>query len=201
MGVKVTGAFRIAACVAAALEVMLCSCGSGTPAPEPTHADAATATARDAQCNDNQKIRLYPDLDGDGFGDASSPGLLFCGATEHYVVDHSDCADGDPNAHPGQQMYFAVPIHGTVSTGLPFDYDCDGNQSLEWTALESPNCSQLPADQCDQIFPNGGAWADGAVPGCGAPQAVWADGCQHHGTGPSAYCASRDPIEKTQACR
>ncbi|MFH1470090.1 MAG: MopE-related protein, partial [Pseudomonadota bacterium] len=57
----------------------------------------------------------YPDADGDGWGEASSPALA-CTAPAGHVAEPGDCDDGDPAFHPG------APEDCTD----PTDYDCDG---------------------------------------------------------------------------
>lgn len=56
----------------------------------------------------------YPDVDGDGYGDASA-GALRCDQPEGYVADATDCDDGDASVYPD-----ALEACGTT------DHDCDG---------------------------------------------------------------------------
>ncbi len=84
-------------------------------------------------CGDGGACMLYyQDADGDGYGNkdgtvAAGTAKVGCSNGQPpaagFVADHSDCDDGDPNAHPGQTAYF-----GTKSIGLAhtFDYNCDG---------------------------------------------------------------------------
>jgi hypothetical protein len=53
---------------------------------------------RCGECDDPGLV-LYPDVDGDGFGDAMSP--TTCPEGEGYLSDGSDCDDADPDVHPG----------------------------------------------------------------------------------------------------
>lgn len=165
-----------------------------TSQPDAAHrADAATG------CADNQKIRLYPDADGDGFGDAADPGQLFCGATRGYVVDHTDCADSTALAHPGVTDFYPLAISGPVTTGLKHDYNCDGQETQQWPTTATPSCNGLALNQCHGFFPNGGAW-DGSVPPCGA-QSIFIEGCEIANQGTmNAYCTVTNPTQKTQAC-
>jgi len=64
---------------------------------------------------------FYRDLDGDGYGDASSP-LVACFQPEGYVATTGDCAD-DPNEDPSAiGKNEGIP----VSCGSVGDWDCNG---------------------------------------------------------------------------
>ena len=78
----------------------------------------------------------YDDLDGDGYGDASSAQVT-CSQPSGTVSDSADCHDDDPTAYPG-----------STTTEVPFDgvdQDCDGNDLC--TDL---NCDGRP----DLLFPS-----------------------------------------------
>ena len=49
---------------------------------------------------DEEPPTWYPDLDGDGFGDADAP-LPSCDAPTDHVADATDCEDGNPDIYPG----------------------------------------------------------------------------------------------------
>jgi len=59
-------------------------------------------------------LLLYPDLDGDGFGDGSAP--TTCPEDENYLTTGEDCDDSDAAVHPGAEE---------LCNGL--DDDCDGD--------------------------------------------------------------------------
>jgi len=62
---------------------------------------------------------LFSDLDGDGYGDPSSPVEAYCDA-EDAVADDTDCDDTNPDVNPGATE---------VCTGFgeePLDEDCSG---------------------------------------------------------------------------
>jgi hypothetical protein len=54
------------------------------------------------------------DADGDGYTSKA------CGG--------NDCNDSDKQAHPGQTLFFTMPMSGTMS----FDYNCDGVETPEF---------------------------------------------------------------------
>lgn len=72
---------------------------------------------------------MYPDVDGDGFGDANVP--CKCVPSKQslngYVTNAEDCYDHNSNAHPGQTNFYTLN-RGDGS----FDYDCDGNVTLQY---------------------------------------------------------------------
>jgi hypothetical protein len=68
---------------------------------------------QDCEACDEPGLVYYPDEDGDGFGDATSP--TTCPQGAGYLTDGSDCDDGDPQVHPGAEEY---------CNGV--DDDCDG---------------------------------------------------------------------------
>ena len=59
----------------------------------------------------------YADLDEDGFGDLTDPGVLRCDGESGEVADNSDCNDGNDGLNPD-----ATEICDT----LDIDQDCDG---------------------------------------------------------------------------
>ncbi len=96
---------RLRATIAAVLPwvcgLSLIGCGSDGEAP----ADP------DPPCDTSA---WYPDLDGDGWGDARSP-LFSCQPLLGYVEQAGDCDDAEPGVHPGADE---------ACDGL--DNDCDG---------------------------------------------------------------------------
>jgi hypothetical protein len=60
----------------------------------------------------------YSDLDGDGYGDAST-GVESCRPPSDTVTDATDCDDGDAGVNPG----------ATESVGDGVDSDCDGTET------------------------------------------------------------------------
>lgn len=90
----------------------------------------------------------HPDVDGDGFGDATATlgnGRAVAGCETAppagYVGNRADCADGDANAHPGQGAYFDTAIAGARAPGTePFDYDCSGTTVKETAEYVGASC-------------------------------------------------------------
>jgi hypothetical protein len=85
----------------------------------------------------------YQDADGDMYGnkngDPNGGVTAYVGCSNvapraGYVADNTDCDDQDPNAHPGQTMYFGTP--GRVN----FDYDCDGMQEKQTPEFPGASC-------------------------------------------------------------
>jgi hypothetical protein len=105
---------------------------------------------------------FYQDADHDTFGNATGTitagtALAGCAGTPPtgFVADHTDCDDGDANAHPGQTAFFGTPSLGAHS----FDYDCD-----KATTKETPE------------YPGGVCHFCGAVGSCTTYPATCASG-------------------------
>ncbi len=52
-----------------------------------------------------ERQELFPDADGDGFGDAKGESVTSCEPPEGYVADATDCDDEDPARNPGLPEY------------------------------------------------------------------------------------------------
>jgi hypothetical protein len=99
---------------------------------------------------DGPMLIYYVDADGDGYGDLGG-GVEWCAPPPGFVDNHDDCYDAHPEAHPGQPDFFPID-RGDGS----FDYDCDGVETVLYTAETS----------CDWGWCDGEGWSDG-VPDCG----------------------------------
>jgi hypothetical protein len=129
---------------------------------------------------------LYPDADGDSFGDraatvANGKAKQICGgaATAGWVTSNTDCCDaGDTNkaVHPGQTAWFTTP----GPCAIQFDYDCDG-----MTAVQYPATGQCDPTLCSAGFVAATACGamgdfqtcDAALPLICAAPAAQAQGC------------------------
>ncbi len=87
----------------------------------------------DEAVDEDVKVTVWADADGDGYGDPHSSGLA-CGAGDGWVDDQQDCDDGDPRAHPGAQEICNRrddDCDGAVDEepidGQPFHVDADGD--------------------------------------------------------------------------
>ncbi|MCB9506938.1 MAG: putative metal-binding motif-containing protein [Myxococcales bacterium] len=78
----------------------------------------------------------YRDRDGDGFGDPAT-GEVHCAELEGWVTDNTDCFDGDPDAHPGSEVFASEP-----RPDGSFDMNCDGIVELEFP--EAGRCAPYP---------------------------------------------------------
>lgn len=110
---------------------------AGAPAsdaaqPMPAPADASTSDAQVADAPDagpalEQPARppcvvaLHRDADADGYG-ARGVSMVACDSTSGYVVDGTDCYDGNALARPVAMVGGVDVDRGDGS----FDYDCDG---------------------------------------------------------------------------
>lgn len=127
----------------------------------------------------------YPDADGDGFGDAKASPTMACVSPAHFIADHTDCADTDANAHPGQTQWFTTPIQGASG----YDYDCDGKEEVEWKGTgfcESSGAGCVVGSSANVWFTN--------QPGCGVV-GEWILTCNTVGK----TCSSSTE-QQTQAC-
>jgi len=95
--------------------------------------DGQSCTGGD--CATGACTTLYPDADGDTFGDKTNGKAKgFCGGPPAgWVANNGDCCDATgagKDVHPGQTAWFmaAGPCGG-------FDYDCDGSETPQYPAV------------------------------------------------------------------
>ena len=131
----------------------------------------------------------YADLDGDGYGDPSSP-LSACDPGDDYVTDDSDCDDSDVDAYPGAAEVWYDGVDQDCDGGSDYDADGDGYDTVEsggddeddsdpdcWADClpdytESDpgyNCKTIAEDDPD--LPNGWYW----IAPDGSPMEVYCD--------------------------
>ncbi|MEM6958063.1 MAG: putative metal-binding motif-containing protein [Myxococcota bacterium] len=97
-------------------------------------------------------VSLFVDEDCDGFGvGAARAGCLSPeGFTPPgFATRDGDCADDDLRANPDATRFFSTRIEGEVSTGLPFDFNCDGAETtrhMPCLSCQDGFCYQPRAD-------------------------------------------------------
>jgi hypothetical protein len=128
---------------------------------------------------------FFPDADGDGYGAKASPGVFACAQPNGYVTNNLDCADGDDRARPNQTTPQTQAAIGLTS-GPPFDFNCDGIETKQWTAWGLCNM----ADTCLGAG-SSNHWLGDTVPKCGETR-TWILSC-------SSRCIPTS-IQKTQEC-
>lgn len=128
---------------------------------EDTTTDSNGADEAEAPCV------TYEDLDGDGYGGREIEG---CSG----VTQPGDCCDSDDRVHPGQPNFFSAPFECPTAS---WDYDCNGSNDLEITALVVCDDSDCP------VGPVG--WIE-ALPACGG---VAEYGTCRWATYPMYFCA------------
>jgi len=86
----------------------------------------------------------YEDVDGDGFGSATSSGLIQCEEPAGYVSNATDC---DDSAATG----FGINPNGTEICDDTIDQNCDGSDSVCPQAPETAetDCNDLSDDDAD----------------------------------------------------
>lgn len=158
------------------------TCRGGVCAP-------AVCTSGFADCDGNPSNGcelavggLFPDTDGDGFGDGTKPLMTCPVAGVDYVKNGDDCYDQNYYARPGQTGFF-VPDRGDGS----FDYDCDGQEQLRASATHDEVC--ICSDFGCSIDEG---WI-GPVPTCAAT-GTW-------GRAPGGFSCTAIPERRAQACR
>ena len=102
---------------------------------------------------------LYPDFDGDGYGDDEAIAATYCDAPSDHVVDHTDCDDLNANAYPG-------------ATELAYDFvdqDCDGADlcDVDGDGEDSVLCLGMDCDDGESlVFPGAPELCDGITNDC-----------------------------------
>ncbi len=149
-------------------------------------------------------VRGYPDVDGDGWGDALAPGELMCAPLRAgFTQNHTDCADRDSRAHPGQTTFFTTPIVGPTELPLQFDFDCSGAQEEQYVVAGGNYCystsrDPLPAyNECTKLHaPPQPTWTQSIPPACGE-SGFWLTACDYK----SAAGCIRVGQNQAQGCR
>ena len=131
---------------------------------------------------------FVPDADGDGFGDASGPVVTDCVPPEGFVIDTTDCDDGNPTVNPASVEScngLDDNCDGSIDEGMPeytyyADEDSDGFGVPESTVTACdlpPGYSESDAD-CDDTddftYPGAYEFCDGEDDDCNG---LVDDGC------------------------
>jgi len=113
--------------------------------------------ARDEGADHAGCAPLFPDVDGDGFGDSQSPVACMCPQASGLSANNQDCYDASADVRPGQTAFFAAP-----RPGGGFDYDCNG--------IEQPQLSEIV--ECTffegECSGQGGWWGASTTPVAGS---------------------------------
>ena len=136
----------------------------------------------DGATDEGTTIKVWRDLDGDGFG--AGVALKRCSAGPGYVTNSADCYDKNKDARPNLPAGVFYASHRGDGS---FDFDCDGthrqhNQSVSFACPTAPNaCS-------------GSGWSGPNVPPCGTK--AWMIYCAQLGT-----VCQPSPGEVVSRCR
>jgi hypothetical protein len=164
-----------------------------------------TACTANNQCASGVCGSFHRDADNDGYGVATS--TKFCGTTapSGYVVDGTDCCDGDNRVHPGQTGWFTSAANAACGSTF-YNYDCVNGVESQFGAAVGActtggSCTSSSPSYCQYTA----GW-ETADPGCGN-SGNWLDHCdsgfpcQCGGDGTcGAGCAAGVSISKTEAC-
>lgn len=129
---------------------------------------------KDNDCNgliDDVFLTLnIPDKDGDGYGDANAPFVLYCGLQPGYVSVGGDCDDGDNTVYPNAPELCDGKdndCNGQVDDGiakpvwyLDSDGDGFGNPAITEETCTQPNHYVLNNTDCDDA--NDQVWRTGS---------------------------------------
>ena len=105
----------------------------------------------DGEVDEGLTSMWYADADADGWGDPNTFSEA-CGQPEGYVAVAGDCADTDPNRHPGAQE--------TDCTN-PTDFNCDGSVGYADADADGVPACQDCDDAAATTFPGADELCDG----------------------------------------
>ncbi len=154
---------------------------------------AALGGEADAKAVPDCPRYLYPDVDGDGWGD-SDGAFLGCVRPANHVTRGGDCDDDEAAAHPrAQEVCDEVDndCNGVVDDGWATDADPywidDDGDGFGDPAIEIHSCEQPPrgvtnSDDCDDTDPNDFPGASAACPGTTCEDIIAADSTLGNGT-------------------
>ena len=87
----------------------------------------------------------YPDVDTDGYGDATAEATLECDAPSGMVGDNTDCDDTLTEVNPGATEVWYDGVDGDCSGGSDYDADGDGEDIIDEAAGTGTDCDDADA--------------------------------------------------------
>ena len=142
-----------------------CNDASREVNPEATEVCNGVDEDCDGSVDEGVLLTLYPDLDGDGFGDGAGEVVMACAVTDGFSTRSTDCDDGNAARNPGI---------AEVCDGL--DNDCNGALDAPGEDMDGDGhpaaCAGLPpsATDCDDsndaVFPGAPELCNGVDDDC-----------------------------------
>jgi hypothetical protein len=171
----------------------------------------------DCRWSNSERVAWVADCDGDGYG--SPFGEIDCGIIGITVPRdcpdgswthtpptgiHFDCADRHDDVYSDQTAFFEVGYDRSGAIGMRYDYNCNGVEEYELTALNSGSlcCAWNPTFGSCQVETGKGC----GEPGWDAASVSGAPGCGEAAdfvtcTGSSELTCGEGSIERVQRCR
>jgi hypothetical protein len=93
-----------------------------------------------------QPKTYFRDADGDGHGNPNITSSTCGSAPTGYVASNDDCCDSNSLVYPGNTNWYATPHSETpaCATVKPFDYDCDGKETVQIATTFDQGCQTGP---------------------------------------------------------
>ncbi len=145
-------------------------------------ATCATGTCRCSACGSDPTgtcLLFYRDSDGDTYGDLNVT-TIGCDKSppSGYVLDHTDCDDGNNLVHPGAGFQPSAIIGGPKAG--TFDYDCDGKE----TKQTPDNLGGTTCGYCGFVNVGGLETCERSSSTCGAANRAGTLNCAFQSCGP-----------------
>jgi len=111
----------------------------------------------DGMVDEGVQVSLWPDADGDDFGDASATETMGCPGTEGFSDVGTDCDDSDRSVNPGApEVCDAFQDNSCDEGSSPFDRDLDGFDDLTCGGLDCDDTMtivrpDIAVDECDGV--------------------------------------------------
>jgi hypothetical protein len=149
-------------------------CNDGTDTISPSAEEVCDGIDQDCDGvldNGAADLAFYPDIDGDGFGDATATPLLGCDASPGWVTDAADCDDADPLRSPTTAWYADDDLDG-VGDAFAFTQCADPGVGFSTVTGDCDDADALVSaldiwfeDQDGDGFAGSAAVALGCAPG------------------------------------